>query len=143
MGGDFGVGLGARAIIGEVGPNPAVAEGNLRLEDVVAGDRRTGTPTLGDITALTGGTDLLGVASDATELEVDLTALDREAWFQGRQKRAAFFGRSATEGTQLRMTAEEQATKRSGDGKEDAREDEVKVLHGQGGLGLATFVGRG
>jgi hypothetical protein len=41
------------------------------------------------------------------------------------------------------MTAEEQAAERSGDGKEDAREDEVKVLHGQGGLGLATFVGRG
>lgn len=143
MGGDFGVGLGARAIVGEVRTNPAVAEGNLRLKDVVAGDRRTGTPTLGDIAALTRRTDLLGVASDATELEVDLAALDRETRFQGGQKRAAFFGRSATEGTQLRMTAEEQATKRSGDGKEDAREDEVKVLHGQGGLGLATFVGRG
>jgi hypothetical protein len=41
------------------------------------------------------------------------------------------------------MTAQEQSAKRRGDGKEDAREDEVKVLHGRGGLGVATFIGRG
>jgi hypothetical protein len=143
MGGDFGVGLGARAIVGEVRTNPAVAEGNLRLKDVVAGDRRTGTPTLGDIAALTRRTDLLGVASDATELEVHLTTLDRKARLQGGEKRTTLFSRSTTEGAQLRIAAEEQATKRGGDGKEDAREDEVKVIHGRGGLGLATFIGRG
>lgn len=41
------------------------------------------------------------------------------------------------------MASEEQATKRSGDGREDACEDEIKVIHGRGGLGLASFLGRG
>ena len=143
MCGDFCVRLGTGAVISEVGTDTTITESNLRLQDVVAGHGGTDAPALGDITPLTGGTNLLGVASNATKLEVDLTALDRQARFQGRKERTAFFRRSPTEGAQLRMATEEQDTKRSGDGKEDAREDEIKVLHGQGGLGLATFIGRG
>ena len=143
MRGDFRVRLGPGAVISEVGTDTTIAESNLRLQDVVAGHRGTDAPTLGDIAPLTSGTDLLGMASNATKLEVDLTALDRETRFQRGKERTAFFRRSPTEGAQLRMASEEQATKRSGDGREDAREDEIKVIHGRGGLGLASFLGRG
>lgn len=143
MRGDFSVGLGPGAVISEVGTDTTITKGNLRLQDVVAGHGGTDAPTLGDIAPLTGGTDLLGVASNATQLEVDLTALDRETRFQSWKERTAFFSGSSTERAQLRMASEEQATKRSGDGREDAREDEIKVIHGRGGLGLASFLGRG
>jgi len=143
MCGDFCVRLGTGAVISEVRTDTTITESNLRLQDVVAGHGRTDAPTLGDITSLTGGTNLLGVASNATKLEVDLTALDRQARFQSWKERTAFFSWRPTEGAQLRMATEEQDTKRGGNGKEDAREDEIKVLHGRDGLGLATFIGRG
>ena len=77
MRGNFSVGLGPGAVISEVGTDPTIAESNLRLQDVVAGHGGTDAPTLSDIAPLTSGTDLLGVASNATQLEVDLTTLDR------------------------------------------------------------------
>lgn len=77
MRGDFSVSLGPGAVICEVRTDTAITESNLGLQDVVAGHGGTHSPALGDIAPLTSGTDLLGVTSNATKLEVDLTALDR------------------------------------------------------------------
>ena len=110
----------------------ALAEQHLRLQGVVAGDGRTGAETAGDIAALPRRTNLLGVAADATEGDVDGTTLDGQAGLTGGEQRAAFFARGTTETAELRLAAEDERAEGQRDGEEDAGQESVEVLHGGG-----------
>jgi hypothetical protein len=68
--------LGAGAIVGEVRTDTAFAEEDWILLDVVAGHGGADAITAGDVATLPGRTDLLGMAADATEGDVDRASLD-------------------------------------------------------------------
>jgi hypothetical protein len=67
---------GAGAIVGEVRTDAAFAEEDRLLQDVVASHGGADAITAGDIAALPGWTDLLGVTTHATKGDVDRTPLD-------------------------------------------------------------------
>ena len=68
--------LGSGAIVGEVRTDAAFAEENRLLQDVVASHRGADAITTGDVATLPGRTDLLGMAADATEGDIDRASLD-------------------------------------------------------------------
>jgi hypothetical protein len=68
--------LGAGAVVGEVRTDATIAEEDRLLQDVIASHGGADAITAGDIAALPGRTDLLGVTAHATEGDVDRTALD-------------------------------------------------------------------
>jgi hypothetical protein len=124
--------LGAGAIVGEVRTDATVAQEDVWLQDVVAGDRRTFAITASDIATLPGRTHLLGVATDTTERDVDRPALDGETRRARREERSTFFGGSPPERAKLSLRAEEQGPEGQSDRQKDASDEEFGILHGGG-----------
>ncbi len=71
--------LRSSTVVGEIRAKAAVTQQNLRLEHVITGDGGAGTITTSDITALPGRTNLLGVARNATNRDINVAPLNREA----------------------------------------------------------------
>jgi hypothetical protein len=102
----------------------------MRLQDVVAGDRRAIAITASDITTLPARTNLLGVASDTAERNVDITTLDRESRDGCRIERAAFFLGGRGKIAKLHLRAKEQSSEGQRDGQKDAGNEKFWVRHG-------------